>query len=294
MFDLSLYLEERGRWIDASLDHHLPATDLYPPVLHQAMRYSMFSGGKRLRPILCLAAAEACGATKEDALWPALALEAVHTYSLIHDDLPCMDDDDLRRGQPTAHIRFGEANALMAGTALLTLAFEWLGQAPTPSPHSTNHFIAELAHASGHQGIMAGQVADLAAEEMPASEELLHFIHLHKTATLIRAAVRMGGIAAGASSTDLDALSLYGCNLGLAFQIADDLLDETGKTEDIGKPAGSDRKNNKLTYVSLFGIEAARDKAKTLVEEATEALNALKGDSEPLRALAAYVIKRTH
>lgn len=292
MFDLSTYLNDRQRWIDAALDRHLPPGDMRPAALHEAMRYSIFSGGKRLRPVLCMAAAEVFGVPRETVLRPALALEAVHAYTLIHDDLPCMDNDDLRRGQSTTHTVFGEANALMAGSALLTLAFEWLACAVPPRPYPPGQYAVELAVAAGHEGVLAGQVEDLAAEGVDASADTLEFIHLHKTASLIRAAVRMGGLAGGAVSRDMDALTLFGCNLGLAFQITDDLLDETGTTQEIGKPIGSDRKNDKLTYVSVHGIEASREKARHLIEEALAALDPLSGPTDPLRSIATHVLNR--
>lgn len=282
------------RTVDAALDQHLPPGDQPPAPLHEAMRYALFSGGKRLRPILCLSTAAVFGAPEDRALLPALALEALHTYTLIHDDLPCMDDDDLRRGQPTVHIRFGEANAVLTGDALLTLAFEWLGQCAAPAPHAPCQFVVELAQAGGHHGVIGGQVADLAAEGQPPNAEQLEYIHLHKTAALLRAAVRMGAIAGGADGATLDALSIYGCKLGLAFQIADDVLDETADTATIGKPAGSDRKNNKCTYVSVHGLEAARARAQQLVEEACATLAPLKEDTSPLITLARFVVERTY
>ena len=280
--------------MELALDTHLPSDHTRPSILHQAMRYSIFAGGKRLRPILCLAAAEAVGGEPAEAMLPAIALEALHTYTLVHDDLPAMDDDALRRGQPTTHIAFGEANAILAGDALLTLAFEWIGTAAPPAPYAPNQLVLELAEAAGSRGVIAGQIEDLAAENEGAepTPELLDYIHLHKTAALIRAAVRVGAIMGGGTAEHVDALSRYGCDLGIAFQVADDLLDETGTDEQLGKPAGSDRKNRKLTSVSLFGMEASRKRGEQLIASAIAALSSLPGPTEPLAAIARYAMTR--
>lgn len=294
MFELTAYLKEKHRIVDNALDMHLPDEDTRPGKLHAAMRYSVFSGGKRMRPIICLAAAEAAQGQQDEVLLPAIALEILHTYTLIHDDLPAMDDDAVRRGQPSTHIRFGEANAILTGDALLTLAFEWLGQCTPPAPYLPGQYVIEVAEAAGSRGVIAGQIEDLAAETEPATPEQLDFIHLHKTAALIRSAVRIGAMSAGATARQLDALSLYGCNIGIAFQIADDLLDETGTTEQLGKPSGSDRAKRKLTYVSLYGVDASRKRAQSLVDEALETLKSFKGPTEPLEAIARFVIERAH
>lgn len=294
MFDLKSYWAKQRRLVESALDEHMPADTDRPVPLHQAMRYCVFSEGKRIRPILCLATAQAIDPTCQSALIPGLAIEVLHTYTLIHDDLPAMDDDDMRRGQPAAHIQFGEANAILAGDALLTLAFEWLAHCPAPPPYLPGQFALELASAGGSHGVIAGQCEDLAAASAAPSAALLDFIHVHKTAALIRAATRIGAIAAQADNTVLDACTLYGCNIGLAFQITDDILDETSDTETIGKPAGSDRKNNKLTYVSLHGLETARQKADQLIEDACAALDRLPGDTTPLIAIARSILTRTH
>lgn len=294
MLDLNTYLDTQRRLIDSELDRHLPSEDTRPAILHTAMRYCLFSGGKRLRPILCLATAEALGGDPKDALLPALALEALHTYTLVHDDLPSMDDDDLRRGQPTAHIQFGEANAILTGDALLTLAFEWMAQCAAPPPHLPGQYALELAEAAGSRGVIAGQVEDIAASADEATPDDLEYIHLHKTAALIRAAVRIGAIAGQADGKQLDALSIYGCDLGLAFQITDDVLDETGNTAELGKPTGSDRKNKKLTYVSFYGIDAARQQAEGLIKNALQALSHIKGNTDVLQAIARFTIERMH
>lgn len=287
------YLNEKRRVIDSALDQHMPAEDVRPSLLHTAMRYCVFSNGKRLRPILGLASAAAVrGRDVPEAVLPALAVEVLHTYTLVHDDLPAMDDDALRRGQPTAHIQFGEANAILVGDALLTLAFEWLATCVAAPPYAPGQFSLELAEAAGSRGVIAGQIEDLAATESHPTADQLAFIQLHKTATLLRAAVRMGAIAGHASAEALDQLSLYGCNLGLAFQIVDDILDETAQTDALGKPAGSDRRNKKLTYVSMHGVDASRQRARKLIEEARAALEPLPGDTAPLDALAQFVLDR--
>lgn len=293
MFDLHHYLSEQRRLVESALDEHMPADTDHPALLHQAMRYCVFSEGKRLRPILCLATAKAMDPDCFKALLPGLAIEVLHTYTLVHDDLPAMDDDDMRRGQPATHIQYGEANAILVGDALLTLAFEWLAQCPAPPPYLPGQFALELAEAGGSHGVIGGQFEDLAASDQNSDATLLDYIHLHKTAALIRAATRMGAIAAGASSQVLDACSIFGCNIGLAFQITDDILDEISDTSVIGKPAGSDRKNGKLTYISVHGLDAARLRASQLIEESLVALEQIPGDTTPLAAMAQYILART-
>lgn len=292
MFDLQQYLVKKHTTVDNALDFHLPPKNERPAVLHEAMRYSVFAGGKRLRPILCLAAAEAVGGSADAALLPACAIEILHTYTLIHDDLPAMDDDKLRRGNPTCHVAFGEANAILAGDALLTMAFEWMAECRAPKPYLPSQLSIELAEASGSRGVIAGQAADLAAEGKDPSAELVEFIHLHKTAALIRAAVRIGAIAGGAKESDLSALTIYGCNIGLAFQISDDILNATSTAEAMGKAAGSDAERKKMTYVSVHGIEEATTKAKELVDRATGELKKIRGNIEPLEVIARFFIER--
>jgi len=293
MLDLSAYMTARREMVDRGLGRRLPSASTRPGLLHEAMRYSVLGGGKRIRPTLCLAACEAVGGEVESAVAPALALEILHAYTLIHDDLPCMDDDDLRRGQPTSHIRFGEANALLAGDALLTLAFECVGERPAPPPYGPTQMVLELARAAGSRGVIAGQVEDLAHEGRPLDREELEFIHVHKTAALIRAAVRLGAIAGGARSRELEALTLYGGEVGVAFQIADDILNATGDVETIGKPVGTDVARGKTTYVALYGIDASRQKAKALVDNAVAQLSACRrGPTEPLAALAHFITDR--
>jgi len=292
MFDLKTYLEARRKSVETELQLHMPAETMRPAILHQAMRYSVMAGGKRLRPILCMAACEAVGGTPEKALFPGLAIEILHTYTLIHDDLPCMDDDELRRGRPTAHVVFGEANALLAGDGLLTLAFEWLARSQAPAPYPPNQLALELAEAAGSQGVIGGQVEDLSAEGQEANADLVDYIHRHKTAALIRASVRIGGICAAASPAALAALTRYGECAGLAFQIADDILNVTSTSLQLGKPVGNDAELKKLTYVAVHGLEASRTRANTLVEEAVQAIRSLPGDPQPLIALAEYTVKR--
>jgi geranylgeranyl diphosphate synthase type II len=292
MFDLTAYLDDRRARIEAGLRLHLPAETVRPAVLHQAMRYPVMAGGKRLRPILCMAACEAAGGAPDTALIPGLAIEVLHTYTLVHDDLPCMDNDGLRRGKPTAHVVFGEANALLAGDALLTLAFEWLARVAAPPPYPPGQLALELAQAAGSQGVIGGQVEDLAAEGQAPDAERVDYIHRHKTGVLIRAAVRMGGIGAGASPETLAALTRYGDCAGLAFQIADDILNITSTPEQLGKPVGSDAHLKKLTYVTVHGMERSRAKAETLVQEAMAAVRNLPGDPRPLIAMAEYTVHR--
>ena len=292
MFDLTPYLDCRRLAVEAGLELHLPSELTRPAILHKAMRYSVMAGGKRLRPILCMAACEAAGGKPESALLPGIAIEILHTYTLIHDDLPCMDDDALRRGRPTSHVVFGEANALLAGDALLTLAFEWLAGTQAPPPYPPNQLALELAQASGSQGVIGGQVEDLSAEGHEPDADLVDYIHRNKTAALIRAAVRMGGICAGAAPALLEALSRYGECAGLAFQIADDILNVTSSAEQLGKPVGNDAELKKLTYVAVHGLKASQEKAARLIDDAVAAVRELPGDALPLIALAEFTIKR--
>ena len=292
MLDLQQYLRDKQAAVERALDFHLPPKTERPTVLHEAMRYSVFAGGKRLRPVLCLAASEAVGGAADAALLPACAIEILHTYTLIHDDLPAMDNDDLRRGKPTCHKVFGEANAILAGDALLTMAFEWMAECRAPKPYQPNQLSVELAEAAGSRGVIAGQAEDLAAEGLEPSPDLVEYIHLHKTAALIRAAVRIGAIAGGAKESDLSALTIYGCDIGLAFQITDDLLNATSTAEALGKAAGSDAQHKKMTYVSVYGIDGARDKAKALIDRATTELKKIHGPTESLGAIAHYILER--
>lgn len=292
MFEIKSYLAKKSTLINRELEKRLPAANIKPVVLHRAMRYSVLAGGKRLRPILCLAAAEAAGGNEETALLPALALEVLHTYTLIHDDLPCMDNDNLRRGKPTSHIVFGEANAVLAGDALLTLTFEWLAAAGPLPPYKTSDLILELAQAAGSMGVIGGQVEDLASEEKKPNAAKVSYIHLHKTAALIRAAVRIGAICGGARKSELSALGKYGEKAGLAFQIVDDILNENSSPESLGKAAGSDRARGKMTYVAVHGLEKAKKMARRLAREARNSLKTIRGDIRPLVALVEYIVVR--
>ena len=237
---LEIYLRERAREVDAALDRLLPKASIKPATIHRAMRYSLFAGGKRMRPILCLAAAEACAGPNANAQFAACAVECVHTYSLIHDDLPCMDDDDLRRGRPTSHKVFGEAIAILAGDALLTVAFEILAAIREPRRYKLKDFMKELAIAAGSRQLIAGQVADLEAEARKSSRAELRFIHKCKTAAMIAASLKLGAMAANAPAQQLAALAAFGHHLGLAFQVIDDILDVTQTSEKLGKSAGKD------------------------------------------------------
>jgi len=294
MFDLETYLQRHRRLVEQELDRLLPPAETPPVSLHEAMRYAVLGGGKRVRAILCLAAAEAVGAPAQAALPPALALELFHTYTLIHDDLPAMDDDRLRRGKPTCHIAFGEANAILAGDALLTLSFQWLAEAPPPPGYEATAPVRELARAGGHRGVIAGQVEDLASEGEAPTPQRVEFIHLHKTGLLIRAAIRLGAMAAGAAPSQFENLSRYGEKIGIAFQVADDILNATSTESTLGKAAGSDEARSKMTYVAVHGLQQARQEAEQLVQDALDALAPLNAKAEALRALAQYIVERTH
>ena len=288
MFDLQAYLTDGARWIETALDRLVLPADTRPASLHAAMRHSLFAGGKRLRPILCAAAAEACGAKRGAALYPAAAIECLHTYTLIHDDLPCMDDDDLRRGVPTCHKVYGEAIALLAGDALQALAFELAAQTPV----AALEIVRELAAAAGSRGVVGGQVEDMLGEHLPPDEARLRFIQQHKTGDLIVCACRMGVRAAGGSPAALAAATRYAAALGEAFQIADDLLNETSTAEQLGKAVGTDAAREKTTAVSVYGLDGAKKRLRELVAEALAALAGFPGDVAPLAALARHVAER--
>lgn len=288
MFNLKDYLDRTREWVEAEMDRRLPRADEWPEGLHAAMRYSLLGGGKRLRPILCAAAAEAVGGQREDATLPAVALECLHTYTLIHDDLPAMDNDDLRRGQPTSHKAFGEANAILAGDCLLTVAFELLAQSARPGP-----LALELARAAGSRGVAGGQYEDIASERATPNAERVRRIHLHKTARLIEASCRLGAIAARGDDF-VEQLGRYGRSAGLAFQIVDDILNATSTPEQLGKAAGSDTRRGKLTWVAVHGLDRAQRDAWALVEEAVAELHGLPGPVEPLAAIARYIVERHH
>ncbi len=294
MFDLGRYLQDRQAAVERALEAAAPPVAQRPGRLHEAMRYSLLGGGKRLRPILCMAAGEAAGGAADAALMPGVAIECLHTYTLIHDDLPAMDDDTLRRGRPTAHVQYGEANAILAGDALLTLAFELLAQCPAPPPYSSAQLVLELARAAGSEGVAGGQFEDLANEGRAPDAETLEYIHIHKTALLIAAACRIGAMAAGATPAALEALGEFGRLCGLAFQAADDILDATATAGQLGKNPGKDRRDGKISYVALYGVDAARRHAGELIARALPRLEGLPGPTEPLAALARHIVDRNH
>jgi len=312
--DIETYLKENRELIDSYLESYfsIPAE---PSLLHDAMRYSLFAGGKRIRPILALSAYEACGKNPKNIIPYASALELIHTYSLIHDDLPSMDNDDMRRGKSTSHKVFGEAIAILAGDALLTEAFLMLTNNSLLPPLSKGgergvkggkgrlhdeiiksssllKAIREVALSSGVHGMVGGQAMDILSENSKPERDTLTFIHTHKTAALITASVRMGGILADSDVNTLKALTKYGERIGLAFQITDDILNVEGNTEELGKAAGSDAKMKKMTYPAFYGIEKSRQEAENLVAEAIDALALFPSVADPLRAIARYLIQR--
>ncbi|MEW6265981.1 MAG: polyprenyl synthetase family protein [Thermodesulfobacteriota bacterium] len=293
--DLASYMMDKTRMIDQALEKALPQTQDLSANLVKAMRYSLFAGGKRLRPILCLAGAEAVGAPARAALPAALALEMIHTASLIHDDLPAMDDDDFRRGRPANHKVFGEGMAILAGVGLLMRAFGLLaesgreGQAPSSLVFQA---ISVIARAAGPDGMVGGQAVDLEYEGREIDEELVAFLHSHKTAALISAAVTSGAILGGGGQAQVAALAEYGGKVGLAFQIVDDILDLEGDEALLGKPVGSDEALRKATYPRAIGLEKAKEKAERFKEEAVAALVGFGPSADPLRGLAAYLLAR--
>ncbi|ERS08240.1 (2E,6E)-farnesyl diphosphate synthase [Marinobacter nauticus] len=288
------YLDQCRQQVDRELDRCL-ARHATSERLQETMRYSVLGGGKRVRPALCMAAARAMGSDESTALAPACALELIHAYSLVHDDLPAMDDDDLRRGRPTAHIAFDEASAILAGDALQTLAFALLSDAPALSDRQRVTMISELARASGHQGMVGGQAIDLESVGQQLSVAQLETMHRHKTGALIEASVRLGALTSeSVTECQLSNLTDYASALGLAFQVQDDLLDIEGDTEVIGKRQGSDAARAKPTYPALLGIEGARQHLARLLDEALSALESFDSEADTLRAMADYVVARSH
>jgi geranylgeranyl pyrophosphate synthase len=278
--------------VEGGLARLLPAGSTRPSRLHEAMRYALLGGGKRLRPILTLAVAERCGG-RHDALPAAVAIECIHTYSLVHDDLPCMDNDDLRRGRPTTHKQFDEATALLAGDALLTYAFQLIGRQYAAFPVLANALVREIGDAAGSERLIGGQMEDLLAEKNPGmSASGLEFIHLNKTAAMLTAALVAGGLCGGASPDELNGLRSAGRHLGLAFQIIDDLLDATADTATLGKTAGKDAKADKTTYVKLHGLEASKTIARQHTATALEALASVPDDDGFLLTLVESLVKR--
>ena len=291
---LKAYLTSRQTLVEKALDRFLPKPTAKPATLHKAMRYSLFAGGKRLRPILCIAAAEACGGEPSKAIPASCAVECIHTYSLIHDDLPCMDNDDFRRGKPTSHKVFGEGVAVLAGDALLTIAFEILAHAESSTRYRMPALIHELANASGSLWLIGGQVADLEGEGKKIDGAQLKFIHQSKTAALLTASIRLGAMSANASEQKLASLTTFGKSLGLAFQVIDDILDVTQTSEKLGKSAGKDVAAQKATYPAVFGLEKSRKEASRLTNAALAALEPFGAKAAMLRSIAEYLLQRDY
>jgi geranylgeranyl diphosphate synthase, type II len=292
--NLRTYLKSRQTLIDRALDRYLPKENARPATIHRAMRYSLFAGGKRLRPILCLAAAEACGGKIDKALPLACAMECIHTYSLVHDDLPSMDNDDFRRGRPTCHKVFGNGIAVLAGDALLTIAFEIVSRATPPHRYDPFTLLREVAVAAGSRKLIAGQVADLEAEGRKVGLADLRYIHQNKTAAILTASVCLGAMSANATAKELAAITRFGRVLGLAFQVIDDILDVTQTSEKLGKSAGKDIAAQKATYPALIGLEKSRAEAKRLTKQAHDTLLIFGKRGDALHALSNYLLEREY
>lgn len=296
--NLEGYLARRRKLINKALEAYLPKESKYPPLIHQAMRYSVFAGGKRLRPILTLAAAEAVGGDPESVLFAGCAIELIHTYSLIHDDLPAMDNDDFRRNKPTNHKVFGENMAILAGDALLTLAFEVLSRAENVKAFKAEiilSVIQEIALAAGTLGMIGGQVMDILSEgRRKLDANILKYIHTHKTGKLFLASLRVGALLANATAEQLEAITDYGTHIGLCFQIVDDILDIEGTTEGIGKDVGSDAARKKATYPALYGLDDSKKLAQGLIEKAQQALSGFGESAQPLRGIGEFIVSRTY
>ncbi len=291
---MTISLSDLRQLVDRTLDRLVPTEETPPVIIHRAMRYSLMAGGKRIRPLLCIEAASAVGGNAESTAHPACALEMVHTYSLIHDDLPALDNDDLRRGRPTCHKIFGDAMAILAGDALLTLAFQVLSQTPGASPEVRSRLVEELALAGGTVGgMIGGQVFDLEGEHRKPTAALLESIHRAKTGALLRGSVRMGAIFAGANDVELDALSRFGEHVGLAFQIVDDILDVEQSSEQLGKTAGKDAAQEKITFPAVYGLDVSKRMAAEEKTKAYDALSIFGNRAESLRKLAALIVERT-
>jgi geranylgeranyl diphosphate synthase type II len=290
--DFSRYWSARQKKVDAALNRLLPSPTTKPKTIHQAMRYSIFAGGKRLRPVICLATAEVISGKNDDAIPLACAVECIHTYSLIHDDLPSMDNDDFRRGKPTSHKVYGEGVAVLAGDALLTIAFEMAASCKGWPRYPHAAVIHELAVAAGSQKLIAGQVADLEGEGKKISPAELRYIHENKTAALIAGSIRLGAMSANATPKQLERLTDFGESLGLAFQVIDDILDVTQTTEKLGKSAGKDIAAQKATYPALLGLDKAKQEADRLTARARAALKPFGKDAAPLEAIADFLLKR--
>lgn len=291
--DLYAYLDERRALVENALDRFLPPVTRKPEKLHKAIRYSMLAPGKRIRPILVLASAESVGGGAEQVLPTACALECIHVFSLIHDDLPCMDNDEYRRGRLTNHMVYGEAMALLAGDALLTLAFELVADNASLVPgERIIPVLKMLSEATGTAGMVGGQVVDIESEGKEVTPESLEYIHAHKTGALLTASVMAGALLAGADENQQKALEKYGRSIGLAFQIADDILDVVGDQDKIGKPVGSDEKQDKATYPKLFGVDESRRRAHREMHTAIDSLAAFDPRADPLRNLARFIVER--
>ncbi len=294
MSEIAQWLKQQQKLLDRELSKRLPRANARPATIHQAMRYSVFAGGKRIRPILCLAAAEACGGDPKLALAPACALEVLHTYSLVHDDLPCMDDDDLRRGRPTSHKVYGEGIAVLTGDALLTEAFIMLAKTPETKRYGVKHYLEELGQASSSLKLIGGQVMDLEGEGKDLSKAQLIRIHEAKTAALLESALRLGAMTANATPKKLEALTEFGSHLGLAFQVIDDILDVTQTTDQLGKTAGKDEAVAKSTYPAIMGLEASKREAHRLTDKAHAALSVFGEQAHRLEQIGHYMLDRDY
>jgi geranylgeranyl diphosphate synthase type II len=297
--DIRTYLDEKKKIVDAALEKYCPKAMEFPPTLHQAIRYSVFAGGKRIRPILSMAAFDAVGGKGDGILPFACALEMIHTYSLIHDDLPAIDDDDFRRGRPTCHKAFGEAMAILAGDALLTEAFQlmtncFIQSTPAGGEKLMLDLVNKVAQAAGISGMVGGQVVDIESEGQDVDLATLQYIHTHKTGAMILASVQIGARLGGAEGEILKPYTHYGERIGLAFQIADDILDVEGKPELLGKSTGVDLSKRKVTYPALLGIEESKRRARELIDLAIDALSPIGEQAEPLREIAQFIIARDY
>lgn len=293
--DIKKYLQEKGDIVNKALDRLLPGENEFPQKLHKAMRYSVFAGGKRIRPVLVMASAETFGGLTDSIIDIACAVELIHTYSLIHDDLPAIDNDDMRRGMPTCHKVFGEAMAILAGDALLTSAFDVMANTHASADEERLLLlktIQEIARAAGSTGMVGGQVVDIESEGKDVAFPVLEYIHIHKTGELILASIRAGAIMKNAGDKELEAMTRYGEAIGLAFQIADDILDVEGNKEDTGKNVGGDAKKEKVTYPSILGIEESKKRARELTDIALASVEGFGKKAEPLKEIAKYIVAR--
>jgi geranylgeranyl diphosphate synthase type II len=293
MTSVTEYLKKKQELVNSFLESYVSGS-FEPSRLHESVQYSLLAGGKRIRPILCLTAHEACGGDGNAIMPQACAIELIHTYSLIHDDLPSMDDDELRRGKPTNHVVFGEAMAILSGDALLTDAFRIFSDNSIIGPEKLLNGIHELASAAGIFGMVAGQAQDIMSENAEPDSQLLEFIHMHKTAALIKASVRIGALLSDADDETVSMITDYGNNIGLAFQVIDDILDIVSSTEEMGKPSGSDEEKSKMTYPSVHGIERSREIARERIDSSIASVQKINGNPEKLIAIADYLFRRTH